>query len=181
MQKPISLSFSHFGFFVSDLQKMKLFYSEVMGFYITDEGQFPNGQSLVFLSRDPKEHHQLVLIAGCPDQGIFNRINQISFFVEDLEELRAFYFSIENESVTELQAVTHGNAWSVYFFDPEGNRIEVYTHTPWYVSQPLREPIDMSLESEDIFVQTKALCKTLPGYQSRDEWQKSMKMLMSTK
>jgi catechol 2,3-dioxygenase len=181
MQKPISLSFSHFGFFVSDLQKMKLFYSEVMGFYITDEGQFPNGQSLVFLSRDPDEHHQLVLVAGCPDESAFNRINQISFFVQDLEELRTFFFDIENESVNGLQAVTHGNAWSVYFFDPEGNRIEVYTHTPWYVSQPLRQSIDMSLEIEDILLQTEALCKTLPGFQPRGEWQNAMKMLMSAK
>lgn len=27
----------------------------------------------------------------------------------------------------------HGNAWSIYFADPEGNRIELYTPSPWYV------------------------------------------------
>jgi catechol 2,3-dioxygenase len=178
MSGPISLSFSHFGFFVSDLEKMKLFYSEVMGFFITDEGQFPNGQSLVFLSRDPTEHHQLVLIAGCPEDNSFNRINQISFFVKDLEELRSFFFAIENETVTDLQAITHGNAWSIYFRDPEGNRIEVYTHTPWYVSQPLREPIDLRLEVEAIHKHTEDLCRTLPGFQSRDNWLQTMKTLM---
>jgi catechol 2,3-dioxygenase len=178
MSGPISLSFSHFGFFVSDLEKMKLFYSEVMGFFITDEGQFPNGQSLVFLSRDPTEHHQLVLIAGCPEDNSFNRINQISFFVKELEELRSFYFTIENETVTDLQTITHGNAWSIYFRDPEGNRIEVYTHTPWYVSQPLREPIDLRLEVEAIHKYTEDLCRNLPGFQSRENRLQAMKILM---
>ena len=64
MSTPIPLAFSHFGIFVVDLQLMKKFYADVLGFYVTDEGQFPNGQSLVFLSRDPNEHHQIVLVHG---------------------------------------------------------------------------------------------------------------------
>jgi catechol 2,3-dioxygenase len=38
---------------------------------------------------------------------------------------------------------THGNAMSIYFRDPEGNRLEVFMDTPWYCEQPLREPIDL--------------------------------------
>ena len=102
--RPVSLTFSHFGFFVIDLPLMKKFYSETLGFYITDEGQFANGQSLVFLSRDPDEHHQLVLVDGRPDDKLFNIINQISFFVTDLHELKAFYETIENDNISDLQA-----------------------------------------------------------------------------
>jgi hypothetical protein len=29
--------------------------------------------------------------------------------------------------------------------DPEGNRIELFVDTPWYVQQPLRIPMDMNL------------------------------------
>ncbi len=178
MSNPVSLSFSHFGFFVVDLELMKKFYAEVMGFYITDEGQFPDGQSLVFLSRDPAEHHQLVLVAGRPRQNSFNLINQISFFVADLAELKTFYEVVENEKVSDLQAITHGNAWSVYFRDPEGNRIEVYTHTPWYVSQPLRQAIDLKLSIEEIHEKTATLCKSLPGFQTRSDWLQAMRSLM---
>lgn len=181
MSNPVSLSFSHFGIFVSDLQLMKIFYSKVMGLYITDEGQFPNGQSLVFLSRDPNEHHQIVLVDGRPEDSVFNPINQISFFVNDLQELQTFYDVIVAENVNEFQAITHGNAWSVYFRDPEGNRIEVYTHTPWYVSQPLREQLDLELSIQQIHDETEALCRTLPGFQSRATWLTSMQTLMANK
>ena len=37
----------------------------------------------------------------------------------------------------------HGIACSVYFFDPEDNRIELYYTTPYKVRQPLGEVIDL--------------------------------------
>ena len=37
----------------------------------------------------------------------------------------------------------HGIACSVYFFDPEDNRIELYYTTPFKVRQPLGEKIDL--------------------------------------
>ena len=181
MSNPVSLSFSHFGIFVSDLQLMKEFYSNVMGLYITDEGQFPNGQSLVFLSRDPAEHHQIILVDGRPEDSLFNPINQISFFVNDLQELQTFYLMVKAAYVSDLQPITHGNAWSVYFRDPEGNRIEVYTHTPWYVYQPLREPLDLRLSIQEIQENTEAVCRALPGFQTRAAWLESMQSMMGAK
>jgi catechol 2,3-dioxygenase len=41
------------------------------------------------------------------------------------------------------RTVTHGIACSVYFFDPEDNRIELYYTTPYKVRQPLGEHIDL--------------------------------------
>ena len=38
----------------------------------------------------------------------------------------------------------HGNAWSLYFRDPEGNRLEVFCDTQWYVEQPCLEDLDLS-------------------------------------
>ncbi len=178
MSKPVSLSFTHFGFFVADLELMKKFYTDVMGFYVTDEGVFPNGQSLVFLRRDRTAQQQVIRVDGHPGEGEGNRINQISFFVDRLEDLQAFYLKIKSACLDDIQAVTHGNAWSVYFRDPEGNRIEVYTHTPWYVSQPLREPLDLEMSAEEIHKMTEMLCRSLPGFQSRNDWLASMKQLM---
>src|SRR5688572_30948482 len=61
------LSFSHLGIFVHDLERMSDFYSRLLGFTISDRGELdtPRGKvSLVFLTRDPREHHQIVLASG---------------------------------------------------------------------------------------------------------------------
>ncbi|NKB38580.1 MAG: hypothetical protein GKR93_15710 [Gammaproteobacteria bacterium] len=179
MNESVSLDFRHFGIFVVDIPLMKKFYTDVLGYFITDEGQFPNGQTLVFLSREPAEHHQIILVGGRPDKNGFNLVNQISFYIESLHALQCFYKLICANDVDDIQAVTHGNAWSVYFRDPEGNRIEVYTDTPWYVSQPLRKEIDLSADIEEIRNQTELLCQSLPGYCSRADWQASMRSLMN--
>jgi catechol 2,3-dioxygenase len=78
-----ALSFSHMGFYVRDLAHMARFYTEVMGFFVTDRGLLGAAQ-LVFLSRDPSEHHQIVLASGRPNDLSFNVINQISLRVPDL-------------------------------------------------------------------------------------------------
>ena len=50
-----------------------------------------------------------------------------------------------------LGPVTHGNALSVYFLDPEGNRVEFLIDTPWHVPQPYRIPVDLSLPDEELW------------------------------
>ena len=58
-----SLVFSHMGFYVRDLERMARFYKDVLCFTETDRGDLGTVQ-LVFLSRDPAEHHQIVLMSG---------------------------------------------------------------------------------------------------------------------
>ena len=84
---------------------------------------------------------QVVLVSGRPADLRFNVVNQLSFRVESLDALRHYHNAVSVEAdVTEIRPVTHGNAWSVYCRDPETNRLEFYMHTPWYISQPYREP-----------------------------------------
>src|SRR5207249_954482 len=61
-----TVSFSHFGLYVTDLPRMEDFYARVLGLLVSDRGKLPGGSDLVFLSRDPDEHHQLVLATGRP-------------------------------------------------------------------------------------------------------------------
>src|SRR5437899_12205438 len=64
-QRPPRLRFSHFGLSVQDIDAMERFYCDVMGFTVTDRGQ-ALGFDLVFLSRNPDDHHQIVLATGKP-------------------------------------------------------------------------------------------------------------------
>src|SRR5262245_20223441 len=117
-------AFSHFGIHVTDLPRMEDFYTRVLGLLVSDRGTLQNGLTLVFLSRDPDEHHQMVLVTGRPPGVEYNVVNQMSFKLPTLQDLKGRYAALRDAGVKEFRIVTHGNAWSIYFPDPEGNRLE---------------------------------------------------------
>jgi hypothetical protein len=90
-----------------------------------------------------------------------------------LAEVQGFYRRIRAApQASDIHPICHGQAWSVYFRDPEGNRLEVYTDTPWYVHQPLREVMDFDLPEAEVLRRTEALCRTLPGFMTAEEWRR---------
>ena len=172
-----SFSFSHMGMFVADLARMRDFYTRVLGFTVTDEGALdvmsetpPRQLQFVFLSRDPRDHHQIVMVTGRPEKLPFNPINQISFRMAEFSGLREMHRRLVDESVRELYPVSHGNALSVYFHDPEGNRIELFVDTPWYVKQPLRVPMDMRMSDTELWAWAEREASKLPGFRPVEEW-----------
>jgi catechol 2,3-dioxygenase-like lactoylglutathione lyase family enzyme len=176
-----SLVFSHMGIYVRDLERMARFYKDVMCFFETDRGDLGPVQ-LVFLSRDPSEHHQIVLATGRPADLSFSVINQISLRVPDLASLRNVRDRVQADpDVRDLVCTSHGNAVSIYFRDPEGNRLEVFLDMPWYCEQPLREPIDLNQSDEAVMAAAEALARSRPKFRSRAEWLKEMQQLMGYK
>jgi catechol-2,3-dioxygenase len=175
------LSFSHMGLFVTDVARMQDFYTRVLGFTVTDRGELETAGgplTLVFLSRDPREHHQIVLASGRPADSGFNPINQISFRLDDFAGLRALHGRLQHEPVTHLAPVSHGNALSVYFRDPEGNRVELFVDTPWYVRQPLRVAMDMKLSDRELWTWAEAEARKQPGFMPVEEWRAGMQRKM---
>lgn len=167
------LAFSHVGLYAHDLAVMEDFYTRLLGFTVTDRGDLPTPSGrvdLIFLSRDPQEHHQVVLASGRPAHLPFNVINQLSFRVRDLASLRYFARALAGERASDVTPVTHGNAISLYFRDPEGNRIELFFDTPWHCAQPCREPVDLSAPDDEILAHTEALARGLPGFAPREAW-----------
>jgi catechol-2,3-dioxygenase len=164
---------SHFGIHVTDLERMQDFYTRVLGLLVMDKGTVPGGGTLVFLSRDPDQHHQLVLVAGRPPGVEYNIVNQISFKLPTLADLKRMHARLREEGIKEFRIVTHGNAWSVYFPDPEGNRDELFVDTPWHTPQPFAAPFDIEAPDETIYKETEALCRNRPGFMSRAEWRKA--------
>ena len=174
-----SLAFSHMGIYVTDAARMEDFYTRMLGFTVTDRGQL-GSITLTFMSRDPREHHQIVLATGRPQAKDFNPINQISFRMAEFAGLREMHRRLEQEGVKELAPVSHGNALSVYFRDPEGNRLELFVDTPWYVDQPMRIPMDMALPDAELWAWAERAARKLPGFKPVDEWRSEIKGRMAT-
>jgi catechol 2,3-dioxygenase len=168
--QPVPLSFSHVGIYARDLEKLVAFYTRVLGFTMTDRGTIAAGE-IVFLSWDARDHHQLVLIGGRKAPLDVTPINQLSFRVPGLEDLQSVWRTVSAEpEVSSMRPIDHGNAWSVYFCDPELNRIEIFCDTPWYVAQPCGEPLDLSLPAAEIRRRTEAFCRNAPTFQPVEEW-----------
>ena len=172
-----SLSLTHVGIYVVDLPRMVDFYTRVVGFAVADRGKRTTGDGeIVFLTRDPTEHHQFVLASGRPGDLGFNIVNQLSFLVDGMATLKSLYREIKAEpDVEDLGPVSHGNAISAYFHDPEKNRIEFYMHSPWHVPQPHRMPIDLGLPDAELLAMIEKRVRATPGFKPREEWIAEMK------
>jgi catechol 2,3-dioxygenase len=176
---------SHLGLCATDLATMEAFYCRFLGMTVTDRGEAA-GMRIVFLSRDPNEHHQLVLTSGRPrglpqnqNNPMFGPVvNQISFRLDSLADLRKLHAHIRDNYATEFLVGNHGIAWSVYFPDPEGNIVELFVDSEWYVEQPVLEPFDLSASDDAILAHTRALCQRGPRFQSMDEWRRTIAQQM---
>ena len=68
-------------------------------------------------------------------------------------------------------SICHGNAWSLYFNDCEGNGVECFVDTPFHVAQPFAQGFDLDQSDEDIVEGTHKLVASEPEYQPMAEWQ----------
>ena len=162
------MSFGHLGIDVIDIDQMVDFYINVLGFKLTDRG-IGGKAELAFLSRNPEEHHQIVM-AATRKSNERTTINQISFRVNGFQEVRQAYDHAIAAGIEGIEPVDHGSALSVYFPDPEGNRIEVYMATPWYIAQPHRELIDFNKSDDEVWKVCEQKCLADPTYKPMAEW-----------
>ncbi len=165
------LTLSHVGVFVTDMPKMVDFYTGFLGFAVSDRGELSSGRGeIVFMTRDPREHHQFVLASGRPADLPYNIVNQLSFRVDSLDTLREMQRQLRDEQGTELGPISHGNALSLYLHDPEKNRVELLIDTPWYVPQPHRVPVDIMQPDEKVWAWIEKEARGTPGFKTRKEW-----------
>lgn len=175
------LALSHFGLSCFDLAKMEDFYARVLGMTVTDRGEVAGGMAhLVFLTTDPSEHHQLVLASGRTEGTVLDgpvlggsfgaAIFQLTFRLEDLATLRRLQQRLIAEGNSNFVPLNHGNSWSLYTRDPEGNALELVVDSPWFVHQPSGEYLDLSLDDAEILRQTEALCQATGDWQPYEDW-----------
>ncbi len=186
MKSAPNLKFSHMGLSCCDVAPMETFYREVLGFTVTDRGHV-DGMDLVFLSRDPNDHHQIVLASGKPDEMPANTknpqfgpsINQLSFLVGDMSDIRDMHQRLQKGGATNIFPANHGIAWSIYCHDPEGNNLEFFMDTEWYFPQPFLIPLDLSKSDEEIYELTKEFATKEDGYMPYGEWRENISKKMS--
>ncbi|MHB9881330.1 VOC family protein [Pacificimonas sp. ICDLI1SI03] len=176
-----SVHLSHFGIFVRDIDAMERFYADTFDMVVTDRGMgktFKN--SLVFMTGDPEQHHQLVLSSGRAPDGP-STIMQISFKVHSLADLRLHRDRALANGAQNMVGLNHGNAWSIYLDDIEGNKIEIYLDTPYHVPQPCGVPLDIDQSEETLMTETKILIESLPGNKPRDAFVQTLRETFGTK
>ncbi len=142
---------SHVGVFVKDLKQMTEFYCNTLG--LTESHR--NGDRSVFLTADiEKEDHEVVLVNG--RDGDAKIIQQLAFRVKDVEDVRSFYQTFKEMGIEIQQTVSHGAGVSCYFYDPEGNRIEVFADIEMPNGRGYSGPLDLEKSKEELVAQIVA-------------------------
>lgn len=134
----------HVGIRCFDVAKQLDFYTNVLGLTLTDHD---DELGVWFLSARPEtEHHEFLLASGRDVDLDAKLIQQISFRCDALESVIGFFRRFRDHGVKLDMVVSHGNAVGVYFYDPEGNRCEVYWQTGLKARQPFVEHIDLDTD-----------------------------------
>jgi catechol 2,3-dioxygenase-like lactoylglutathione lyase family enzyme len=167
MSQEVSPRLSHVGLYVSDVPKMIDFYTRVLGFVVSDGAE---DRRITFLSRNPSDHHQVVLVRGRQTGEETPMVQQVSFNVGTLGNVQRVFRKVRDAACKVIDPRCHGNAWSVYFSDPEGNRIEMFCDTPWYVPQPLGYEIDLDKSEDELYRETEQKCRAMPGFKPMEQW-----------
>ena len=147
--------------FAKDIDSMIAFYGEILGLKVSDGrkrqvGSARGESEIVFLSNEPQIHQQLQLSAGLFDSDDCNVVHQVSFRLGRLEELRRIAKRIIEKTqidMSQLDQMDHGNAWSLYFRDPEENMLELYVETPWSLDHPFAFSFDI-MQPDDVIMAT---------------------------
>ena len=150
----MKLSLNHAVLFVSDLERARDFYTDVLDFGVTAEVGPMNAVFLVAPSSD--NHHDLGLFAmgaGAPRPprgatGLYH----LAWEIADLDDLAVLRDRLVSAGAFTGQS-HHGVSISLYGADPDGNQFEVMWQVPreaWgdYEKEAVVMPLDLEAELE---------------------------------
>jgi catechol 2,3-dioxygenase len=165
------LTLGHTTLAARDLDRLSAFYCDVLGFHVTNRGPVPGGSEIAFLSQDPDAHHQIAMVGGLePPDAAFVMVDHLAFRTGTLDDLRALRAKLVTAGVEGILPICHGNAWSLYFHDCEGNGVECFVDTPFHVAQPFAQGFDLDQGDEEIVEATRKLIESEPEFRSMAEW-----------
>lgn len=166
----MQVHWSHSVLKVRDIEAMTQFYCDALGFEVADRGTVGADTEIVFLSGSSRDHHQLGLMTGRSD-GDQGSLDHMAFRVGSLDDVKQMIeWVAADERIGDGAPVTHGNAVSVYFADPEGNGIEIFCDTPWHVPQPVVRGWDPGKSSDQVLAGVHEKFGENPGVMAMDEY-----------
>lgn len=167
------LTLGHATLAARDLGRLVDFYCDVLGFQVTNRGPVPGGSEIAFLSQDPSAHHQIAMVGGLePPDAAFVLVDHLAFRTGALDDLRTIRANLVAANVEGVLPICHGNAWSLYFNDPEGNGVECFVDTPFHVAQPFAQGFDLDQRDEEIVEATRKLVEGEPEFQPIGAWRR---------
>jgi catechol 2,3-dioxygenase len=171
-QRP-RLAMGHSTLAARDLEALQTFYCEVLGFEVTNRGPVgEDGLEIAFLSQDPGAHHQIAMVGGATTPSSdFVMVDHLAFRTAALGDLRIIHANLIDAGIEDILQIDHGNAWSLYFSDPEGNGVECYVDTPFHVAQPHAGTFDIQADDAQIEQATHQSLIGEPEFQLMTDWQ----------
>jgi catechol 2,3-dioxygenase len=117
---------------VKDLERSKKFFTEVLGLPVV--GEAPKA-GMLFFSPDVEANHHLLAIRQAPEGARMPEaddvgMEHVAYELGSFAELQEAYRIFKANDVKLRQVVFHGVAKSIYFYDPDGNMLEVYCNVP---------------------------------------------------
>ena len=98
-------------------------------------------------------------------------IDHLAFRTGTLEDLRAIRANLVDAGVEGIIPICHGNAWSLYFKDCEGNGVECFVDTPFHVAQPFADGFDLDKSDEEILEATRERLASESEFRPMSQWQ----------
>jgi catechol 2,3-dioxygenase len=179
----VKVALAHLGISVFDFDRMLAFYTDTLGMIVSDTDRLPHGNHgrIAFLTTNPSDHHQLVIVEGREQEELRtdppfggstgSQLFQMSFRLPDLATMKMVMARLEAAGLDNFAPMNHGNAWALYVRDPEGNALEFFVDSPWYVRQPCGFELDLRKSDEEILAETEAYCSAQPECMPMDAWQ----------
>lgn len=154
----MELRWSHALIPVKSMREMIDFYTKVLDFKVADKATKSGRDHIVFLSHLDEEHHQLAFLSSDQTFESSKKSAHFAFRTTGLSEVKSLYEKLSTDDrIGNVSPVTHGNTWSIYFGDPEGNTLEVFCDTPWAINQPFSDSWEPTDSDDDIHAKTLAL------------------------
>jgi catechol-2,3-dioxygenase len=114
--------FAHVVLRTRHLKESVAWYGRLVGMEPVFQNDF-----VCFMTFD-EEHHRLALIVTPeekPAPAMAAGLDHIAFTLNDLGELLGTYARLKDEGVLPVWTINHGPTTSLYYRDPDGNRVEL--------------------------------------------------------
>ena len=162
---------------VADVERSTKFYTEVMGFKVSDvytDEIAPGG--MVFF-RYNGDHHGVAVVGSMPGESPAIELNHVAFEVATLDEVFIAREHLKKHNVKiDFEGRRRAGAQiAVEFRDPDGHRLEIYwgldqiggdgyVRPPeeWVWAHSLEEAVDKAVKGQDTTLHNPALYEQLP-------------------